>query len=335
MSVYEITAHCFFPKFYLNEYEVIKRISINYSSKVCIEKKPYQPTIVPNRLLTPNEFKQVNEENEESQRIDIVKTFLANDYEKEQIGIMNSVEEIENVVSWISFLTSADNRIIKWGEIHTKPEESKTGSVKIKVGKKFNLPIDTSPIDESGHTLQVMKIEPQIVNENLEKYITKKPYKEINSALRWYRKGLLSFFPEEKLIFWVTALEIVSGLISEKAEIEDTCENCGNITIRRPSVNKKAIIDCIENLELSKRKTLDVIQKYRSKYAHGGNENFQYFDEKIVLVLNATHSLLILLFCEYFNKKEIIRYDNDLNHPIHGDLTKFKNDIRLLEKTKL
>ncbi|MED3793814.1 hypothetical protein P4571_15355 [Niallia alba] len=335
MSIYDISAQCFIQNYLLNSTESLKEIKIDYAGKITVVKAQYSPIISSDRLLTPNEIRLVHTQSRKLELVTITKTFVANNDEKKQIEIYNAVEEIENIVSWIAFVTLGDSRIIKWSNIRLQPEIRPNGNTVINVGRKFNLPVDTPPIDESVDTLQVYNNSVPNIPVNYENNIKLKLPREIKAALRYYRKGDISFFPEEKIIFWVTSLEIISGLISEEAGIPNTCEKCNYVTIRRPAVNKKAIIDLLKSLNVSKGKTLDVIQKYRSKYAHGGVENFQYNDKTVNIVLRATYSLLILMFCDYFNKKEIIKYDDKQNHPLYGDLTLFKNNIHVLADSKL
>jgi hypothetical protein len=335
--IYRLTAECIFPVYELNSEEKISEIVIDATGRITI-KKEKTTQIELHRLFSPYEMQAFARKERSNQVVKVTKVFMANDFETQQIQIMNSISEIENFISWMSLITLEEYRIIKWGEIHSEPILRK-GKIILSVGKKFNLPIDTHPLNESGDYIFVAGVSsPKRVN-NLEKWLQIRTPKEIHSSLRWYRKGLISYFPEEKIIFWVTALEIISGMISEDTEIVDKCNICGNETMRRPSVNKKALFEFITQLGFTKKKTFDVIQKFRSKYAHGGNENFNYFNEDINLVINATKSLLILFFTQYFISKKVIKPELQeswlINHPIYGDVSLLIENIRKLAESNL
>jgi Apea-like HEPN len=265
------------------------------------QAKPY-----PNGLLNPYELQSLSKQQQLDKEIYIIKHFLVEDKDYIQKKLMNAIAEIESLMSWLSFITLRDFRILYWSEVQTIYTAREDKPYTSTIGRKFNLPIDSQIINESGDVLQVASIEPPIRLDNYENLLSLEIPVEIHTALRWYRKGLLSYFPEEKLIFWVTAIELISGYLSEDSEFINECPKCKHITHVRPSVNKSALFGFISRLGFNKNKTFKIIQKYRNKYAHGGVENFKYGSEDITIVTNATHALVVLFMSYCINQKKLL-----------------------------
>ncbi|WP_075618316.1 HEPN domain-containing protein [Paenisporosarcina indica] len=339
MTIKTIAATCFYPLIQLSEEKIIKEIQIDIHNNVTVITGKMPNKVVANRLLHPNEFSDVEKILKEARTIIIEKKFKENDDKNPKNDTISAISDIEDFVSWCSYLMLQECRILHWGDVHSEPI-TRNGRIVLSVGRQFNIPTDTSPINEAGEFSESHKIESSTTINHLGKWMKIKIPNEYKSILRWYRKGTLSYFPEEKIIFWITALELISKLTSEETEIKNTCEKCGHINVTRPSVNKKALFDYISELGFSKNKTFNVIQKYRNKYAHGGKESFQYFSEEIRLVTAAAFSLLVLFLSKSLNEQEKFPFQDKsipqlFNHPLIGDVSFLIEAIKELENSGL
>ena len=339
MVIKKIVATCYYPLIQLSDQRIIKEIHIDLHNNVNILTEKVPTGLIANRLLHPSEFSDIAANQVKCRTLTIEKKFNSSDNQDSREETFNAISDIEDFVSWCSFLTLKECRIIQWSDISAEPF-TRNGNLVLSIGRQFNIPIDTSPIEEDGGLLESHKVESSMTINNLEKWMKIKVPNEYKSILRWYRKGKLSYFPEEKITFWITALELISKLTSEETVIENTCKNCGNVTSSRPSVNKRALFDYISDIGVSKSKTFNVIQKYRNRYAHGGKESFQYFSDEIRLVTDAANSLLVLFLCNSFNKQQIGLFQdksisNLSNHPLLGDIGYLFESLRKLESSNL
>ncbi|MER2170415.1 MAG: hypothetical protein ABS938_07240 [Psychrobacillus psychrodurans] len=308
----------------LSEGKVLKEIIIDENGKISYQVK--EKKVLRGLAPSPYIFQEIAKENENARYVNVSKTVVG---ENAHLNLPIAISEIENLVSWLSFITLVDCRIIRWGSID---EISESGS--IKVGYKFNIPSDNLPeplIDERDGIMQSYKIDSKII-PNFEKFLEVDLTDQVKAILRWYKKGNQSLFPEEKLIFWVTALEGISGALHVDGNREEKCI-CGHTVEIRDSANKIALLKFIKELDsnYSRTKIYEPIWSARSKYVHAANPKFDYFSEEMNSVLNATKSLLIGFFSYYlFIEKCVpfIDYDTKFfNHPLIGDISSLKVDI--------
>jgi hypothetical protein len=319
-----VNANLYFPV-EIGEGKIIKDIYIDENGKISYEV--FEKIVLKGLAPSPTAFKEIAKENEKSRYINIFKIVEGDNYYN---NLQLAISEIENLVSWLSFITLEDFRIISWG-----PIQDVTDNTTIKTGYKFNLPHDNLPeplVDERDPIVQIYKIESKVM-PNLDKYININLSDQVKSILRWYRKGYLSRFPEEKLIFWVTALEGVSGAIQVDGKREENCKNCGGVVEIRDSANKTALLQFIRDLDsnYSRNKIYEPIWNARSKYVHAANPKFDYFSEEMGLVLKATESLLIAFLSYYLLVSKAVPFKvNEIkyfNHPFIGDISSFKTNI--------
>lgn len=308
----------------LSEGKVLKEIIIDENGKVS-----YQVTekkVLRGLAPSPHVFQEIAKENENARYVNVAKVVEG---ENAHINLQMAISEIECLVSWLSFITLEDFRIIRWGSID---DVSDSGS--IKVGYIFNIPSDNFPVplvDERDGIMQSYKIDSKII-PNVEKFLEVDLTDQVKTILRWYKKGNQSPFPEEKLIFWVTALEGVSGAIHVDGKREEKCI-CGHTVEIRDSANKTALLKFIKELDpnYSRNKIYEPIWSARSRYIHAVNPKFDYFSEEMISVLNATKALIIAFISYYlFTTKSVPFMDNGnkfFNHPLIGDISSLKVNI--------
>lgn len=312
-----LNALVYFPVNILNEGKRITEVNLDYKNSVS-----YKTT---NAEIVTTDFKKQSLLIEKGKFIRLTKQYIQKDDNYNQ-AISLAVNEVEAFISWLSFLTLEEFRIVYWGEISSQLEYNK-----ISVSLKSDIPIDPYPsVNKTFGAHRSFIINPPIIIPSFENWISIIIPKELYISLRWYRKGLISIFPEEKFIFWVAALENLSGLIKDDGYKVIKCEkeDCNF-----EKLVKKSNIDALKSfvkkeLGFSIERTYGVIQSFRSKYAHGASGDFNYFDSNKTTVINATKSLLILFLINCFHLSS--KKKASLEHPLKGDVSYLLHDIKKL-----
>lgn len=318
-----LNAEIYVP-FDLQEGTVFKQILIDENGIISYETS--EKMVLKGLPTSPYEFQELAKENEKARYINVLKVVDGSNLD---INMQIAISEIENLVSWLSYVSLEDCRVTKWGSIQEVSSKDK-----IKIGYKFNIPSDNLPqplVNKRDEIMQSYSIGNKIV-PNIEKYLNVKLTEQVKSILRWYKKGNQSQFPEEKLIFWVTALEGVSGAFHVDGKREEKCK-CGEIVEIRDSANKTALLQFIKELDstYSRSKIYEPIWSARSRYVHAANPKFDYFSNEMKSVLITTKSLLIAFISYYLYKEKIVEFKEEdtslFNHPLIGDISSLKANI--------
>jgi len=165
---------------------------------------------------------------------------------------------------------------------------------------------------------------------------------QMSNILRWYRKGLVTIYLEEKLIYWVTAMEGTSELIESQGDRVVDCPKCKNKFSIGPSASKNGLLKFIkENLGLSRSKIYDPIWKARSKYVHGVNSEVNIFDPGTRILVDATKALVEASISFYLFNNTNIHFNKsgeftgfNYQHPIFGYVKEWKEKLELLANSR-
>ncbi|GAA0735509.1 tetratricopeptide repeat protein [Clostridium oceanicum] len=277
--------------------------------------------------IPPKELTKLFNKAKEQRHVKVTAVVDVNDNRKEWL-VANQC--IENLCSWLTFLTLRPFEIISW-DVATNINDNT-----INITKCPNIPFD------KNSTMKITSYNPAR-NLDLTKFLRIKLPEELYHILRWLRKGLLTNHIEEKLIFWATAMEGVSEELWNQENNTATCPKCKTKFAISPSASKTGLINFIkQQLGYSRSKIYDPIWKVRSKFVHAAIKDIDYFSEELKIIQDGAWALLISVTSYYiltrtdlpFKEKETALKNFNYHHPVLGQLTDLKNSLDKLASIK-
>lgn len=266
----------------------------------------------------------------EQQRLVKVKCVVDEDDDRQ--AWIRGTKEIETLCSWLSFLCLKPFQITSW-------DAALGGSgSKIVSSKMPNVP------DDYNALIRVSSYTPPM-NYNLSAWLLDAVPSKLSPIIRWFRKGMLAMHLEEKMIFWVTAMEGVSEALEIQKHNAVTCPECGHSFIPAPATSKTGLLDFVRNvLGYSRNKIYEPIWQLRSKYVHAAfDAQERYSKDELEMFENATRSLAIAsisyliltrLSVPFYNKEQILNDGYKNSHPALGQLPWIQDHLDRLAVSK-
>ncbi len=232
---------------------------------------------------------------------------------------------IELYCSWLSFLSSWPFRVLSWGQAVERDQT--TGK-----GTDIPFPFAAYPCDGLPPHGEGWKDNLEVYGKrDLTPWLNYPMVHGLDTSLYWLKRGSVALRPEDKLIFYTTAVESISEALEQEDPQQVKCPECGHQFPPGLKVSKTGVLKLLKHLGYSRTKIWEPIWRARSKFIHGGIlDNQRQFSERLRLLADSAKALATLaisyyLFRErkdikFLNRNEILKREYECEHPARGPL---------------